>query len=1120
MDILSHSLCRFLGMRLFFVFLCLYLSGFVLKATNPLDQTGNVFECTATSLLTDSVAANDFRQHNCQKGCEQHSIIGNYAPQSRQMRSGSCTQTVRLALYADYSMLQKTGSIANLRRHLSNIIEATQAAYNVLDVEWQIVDIIVSPCATCDGLNTTTNGQTLLSSFMDWGNTQGNFSQPYDVAMLWTNRNLNGDVVGLTYSNGACTEKRYSICQDYASTFQKLRSLAAHELAHALGAQHDASSSPYIMNPSINQYATAFSATSQSEMRDGMTRHACFDACNSCFGTLAASIRNFNGTDADFVWNATPNNLYRVRYRIVGSANWQNTVTVSADTVYHATGLLPCSPYEFLVESVCGQAYSNAKSVFTKGLFSPTYWINYPAAGQASITWYSTGYPVQLRLRESGTTVWNTISNNTLDSTYLFANLAPCKNYEVNWRVNCGNNAFGRDTILQIRGARASSIATQAVSTTQRQITFFVNNIYQNVTFRLRVRVSGSSTWLYDADNALPNTPYTVGSLLPCTNYEAQVQAYCTGEAGNTTFVNFNTASLALISATPESCSPYTEQYNLAVTVGYLGMNVGTPFTISHNGTNYPFVYNGTSPQTVILPNLTANGQTNVSVQVSDNSGINACIDALNFDAPEAACQCSIAFSENFDGCAFPPQWTSQAIGTNAAATWNVGTTHDGNSIDGSCMLFFDDDYFDNNGGETIVLTSPTVNLSNYSSAELRFDYNFNTIGGYFKVEVWNGSAWVLLSQLDNGFCGFWGCSYQPAKLDITAQINAAFRFRITYHDGDAWDWYAAIDNIEVCGYSNISTCNAGFAYLTDTLCAQSDHATPSIQGFPIGAFSATPDGLTIDPATGNIDPQTSAPGLYQITYTPDALLVNGNCSQSFSMRILPSCQTNFRPRIWLQGAYNSQNMLMRNDLRAANLLPLSQPYNAQPWNYGGTESLANAGLFPANTVDWVLVQLRRADMPQTIVGQKAALLFSDGWVADVGAANNVGVYFNSLPEGYYIVCIRHRNHLPIASANPVWIGQGVSAGSNSIHDLGSSNAALGNGSQTILLNNNYYATRAGDADGNGVINIHDFNVWASENPSTNAYKKADFSMNKHVNILDFSNLQPNLGRVAVEKIR
>ncbi len=68
--------------------------------------------------------------------------------------------------------------------------------------------------------------------------------------------------------------------------------------------------------------------------------------------------------------------------------------------------------------------------------------------------------------------------------------------------------------------------------------------------------------------------------------------------------------------------------------------------------------------------------------------------------------------------------------------------------------------------------------------------------------------------------------------------------------------------------------------------------------------------------------------------------------------------------KIQLQGAYNAVNGQMNTHLLQQNLLPLTQPFNTAPWNYNGNEALPNSSYFPANTVDWILVELRDSTIP------------------------------------------------------------------------------------------------------------------------------------------------------------
>ena len=78
-----------------------------------------------------------------------------------------------------------------------------------------------------------------------------------------------------------------------------------------------------------------------------------------------------------------------------------------------------------------------------------------------------------------------------------------------------------------------------------------------------------------------------------------------------------------------------------------------------------------------------------------------------------------------------------------------------------------------------------------------------------------------------------------------------------------------------------------------------------------------------------------------------------------------------------------------------------------------GTEAVAT---FPPNVVDWVMIELRSDST--TIVSRRAELLLSDGSVVDIDGSSPVK--FKGISDGNYYIVIKHRNHLPIMSANPI----------------------------------------------------------------------------------------------------
>jgi hypothetical protein len=116
--------------------------------------------------------------------------------------------------------------------------------------------------------------------------------------------------------------------------------------------------------------------------------------------------------------------------------------------------------------------------------------------------------------------------------------------------------------------------------------------------------------------------------------------------------------------------------------------------------------------------------------------------------------------------------------------------------------------------------------------------------------------------------------------------------------------------------------------------------------------------------------------------------------------------------KAFLQGPYTGASA-MAADLSQLGYLPLSQPYNVNPWFYNGGESVSS---IPQGAVDWVLVELR--SHVDTIVARKAALLYSNGSIYDTSLT--LGIEFDSLSPGAYYLVIDHRNHFPVMSANKI----------------------------------------------------------------------------------------------------
>ncbi len=136
-----------------------------------------------------------------------------------------------------------------------------------------------------------------------------------------------------------------------------------------------------------------------------------------------------------------------------------------------------------------------------------------------------------------------------------------------------------------------------------------------------------------------------------------------------------------------------------------------------------------------------------------------------------------------------------------------------------------------------------------------------------------------------------------------------------------------------------------------------------------------------------------------------------------------PNCLDNVKiaAKVILGAAYDEATGLMRDQLRQKNLIPLTQPYSTlTDFNYSGTEATTAPVLAATGTnaiVDWVLVELRSALNPATVVARKAGLVQRDG---DIVSTDGVTpLEFVGQTAGSYYVAVKHRNHLGAMTATP-----------------------------------------------------------------------------------------------------
>ncbi|MBN3035823.1 MAG: hypothetical protein JW861_09575 [Bacteroidales bacterium] len=215
--------------------------------------------------------------------------------------------------------------------------------------------------------------------------------------------------------------------------------------------------------------------------------------------------------------------------------------------------------------------------------------------------------------------------------------------------------------------------------------------------------------------------------------------------------------------------------------------------------------------------------------------------------------------------------------------------------------------------------------------------------------------------------------------------------------------------------------------------------------------------------------------------------------------------------KAFLEGPFSSGTGIMYKFLNTYGFLPLSQPYSVPPWNYTGTESVAS--IPNGNIVDWVLLELRETSggpssaTSGTIVAQRAALIRDNGHIVDLDGVSPISFDLD-ITQNLFIV-IRHRNHLPVMSENPVPV-----TGRVYTYDFSSdANQAYGGPLAMKEVGTGVWGFFSGDGIPDGqVSNADKVEAWAM-NAGQSGYLAGDFNMNSNVDNQDkIEGWNPNSG--------
>jgi hypothetical protein len=218
--------------------------------------------------------------------------------------------------------------------------------------------------------------------------------------------------------------------------------------------------------------------------------------------------------------------------------------------------------------------------------------------------------------------------------------------------------------------------------------------------------------------------------------------------------------------------------------------------------------------------------------------------------------------------------------------------------------------------------------------------------------------------------------------------------------------------------------------------------------------------------------------------------------------------------KVFLSANFDDASDTMTNDLRGNNILSTTQPYNASPYNYSGTESLPTTNL-RTDLVDWVLLEVKDSTTGSTI-SKKPGVLTKDGNIIDptnaVTGNTTLGVAVPVSTNGNYKVIIRHRNHISIATNTAISLSQSTTT----TLDLTTNQNVKGSNQKQIgtIGSTPVYGLRLGDINSDGSVDALDRSIIRSAQETTNTYIVQDINLDGSIDSLD-----RNILRLADETV-
>lgn len=588
------------------------------------------------------------------------------------------------------------------------------------------------------------------------------------------------------------------------------------------------------------------------------------------------------------------------------------------------------------------------------------------------------GAATTLTASGGGTYTWDDASNGAVRVVYPVTNTT----YSVTVTDGNGCTATASNSVMVVTGPTASIVETDNSCTPNDGKVLSAANA--------TLTASGGGTYTWD-DASIAAVRMVTPTATTTYNVTVTDGNGCTATASNTVMVV--SAPSAAIAATDNSCTPNDNKV-LSGALANLTASGGSTYLWDNASTN---AMRGVNPVMT----------TTYSVTATDANGCTAMASKIItvVSSPTVVISVSDNSCTANDGKVLSGASTTLTASGGGTYLWDNSSMAAIRVVNPTSTTTYFVTMTDANGctvteGRTITVVSmPTVSIS-----EMDNSCNSND------SKVLSGGSATLMAS--GGTLYLWDDASSAPSRNVNPVVTTTYTVTVTDINGCMATGSATVMVVAPPTGSISSADNSCFD--NDEIIAVGGSATLTASG----GLSYLWDNASMA-AVRVVSPVATT--VFTVTVT-DA---NGcTASANKTITVIAFCGVTVAAKVFLGAVYDDGTMLMSDNLRAANLLPLNQPYGGieyPDFAYTGTEATTAPVLSVTGSnaiVDWVLVEIRDSVNPITVLSRKAALVQRDGDIVDVDGVSPL--LFTGTDAGNYYVAIRHRNHLGVMTGTAV----------------------------------------------------------------------------------------------------